>query len=143
VDFCHPVKTDKDLTAANWEDCIGKDANECPAALCAFDNGVEMIPKNEDYCAPIYMTDDVKSIVRCTESKDAKSCMPEMFVAKTDSSVKPTTAPVCMWRKGAVVAKNDKLDTANKALFESNICHPFITENWDKEAPSCLKLVDQ
>jgi hypothetical protein len=88
----------------------------------------------------MYMTDDVKTIMRCTDSKDAESCMPEFFMAKTDPSVKVT--PVCQWRKGAVVAKNDKLDTANKALFESNICHPLTTDNWDEEAPSCLKNVD-
>jgi hypothetical protein len=93
--FCHPVKTDKEMTTANWEDCIGKDATTCLPALCAFDTGVELIPKNEDYCAPMYMTDDVKTIVRCTEAKDAVSCMPEYFKVKTDPTYKPTNAPVC------------------------------------------------
>jgi hypothetical protein len=80
--------------------------------------------------------------MRCTDSKDAESCMPEFFNAKTDPTVKPA-AQVCQWRQGSVVAKNDKLDTANTALFESNFCHPFSTENWNKEGPSCLKNVDQ
>jgi hypothetical protein len=62
-EFCHPVKSYKPMTAANWEDCIGKKATECPTALCAFDNGVELIPKNEEYCAPMYMTTDVQQIV--------------------------------------------------------------------------------
>jgi hypothetical protein len=51
----------------------------------------------------MYMTDDVKTIMRCTDSKDAKSCIPEYFMDKTNPTVKPAQ-PVCMWRKGSVVA---------------------------------------
>jgi len=119
-EFCHPIKVD-DLAAADWEQCINKNATMCPTATCAFTNGVEMIPK-EDFCAPMYMTDDVNTILQCTDAKDIISCMPYLDKTNTNATL---NAPSCMWRKAPVVSTNTKLDTVNKALFESNFCHPF------------------
>jgi len=84
-------------------------ATTCPTATCAFSNGVSLIPKNEDYCAPIHMTDDLATILQCSNAKDFAGCMP-MFAAQAagkDTTVPTaTTAPTCLWRKGAVVANN-------------------------------------
>ena len=98
-------------------------ATTCPTATCAFTNGVELIPKNEDYCAPLYMTDDLATILECSNAKDFAGCMP-MYANKDTSVATASAAPTCMWRKGAVVANNTVNETP-APLFEVNFCHPF------------------
>jgi len=73
--FCHPIKIDGPQTAAMWTPCLGKsDDATCPSATCTFSTMVELIPKNEDFCAPQYTNANVEDILECTNHKTAATC---------------------------------------------------------------------
>ena len=115
-------------TKTQWADCVAKtSAADCStgAGQCVWNIGADLIP-DHDYCAPRDLTQDVDLIDRCVETTTAATCVDQ-----------------CMWRKGKEVAKNTELDTANTALFESNFCHPPVTEKWDEKAPACLTMTSQ
>jgi len=82
----------------------------------------------------MYMTTNVSMIIKCTHAQDEATCMPEGY--------KSYSAPECLWRKGKVMAANTQLDPTS-ALFETNMCHPVDTKDWDKSAPACLTKTDQ
>jgi len=54
--------------------------------------------------------------------------------------------PVCYWKEPAaprvpIVAANTVLDTANRAIFESNFCHGKL-DRFDQDGPVCLPVND-
>jgi len=67
------------------------------------------------------LTTNIDIVEKCIEANDASEC-----------------SGACQWRKGKIVAANTDVDRTNKAIFESNFCHPATVAGWDKEAPSCL-----
>jgi hypothetical protein len=43
-DFCHPIRTaGTDLTPADWQQCINKDASEC-YGNCVYNLGMDLTP---------------------------------------------------------------------------------------------------
>ena len=73
--ICHPLNMTGPQTAAMWTPCNGMaDVATCPSATCAFSTMVELIPKNEDFCAPQYTNADVEDIIECTNAKTAATC---------------------------------------------------------------------
>jgi hypothetical protein len=52
-------------------------------------------------------------------------------------------APPCLWRKGIVRANNTATDTANRALFETNFCHPYKTNEFETAYDTCIGFNDE
>jgi len=129
--FCHPIEVNGNTTAADWSMCLGNSETTCPST-CAFDYGLGLIPKNTGFCAPTMMTDDIDTILECSNARDFQSCVPEYGATQT-------TAPRCMWRRGSVMANNTYIQLG-QPLFESNLCHPYSTGNWDQVAPICFPM---
>jgi hypothetical protein len=121
-EFCHPVGDIKKTTPADWEKCFNQPSGTC-AAPCVLSNGIEMIPKTEDFCVIQFETKNVTAIFECMNADQAK-CSGQ-----------------CKWQKAPVVGTNDKF-IVGSAVFESNFCHPIVTGDWDKNAPACYVHAD-
>jgi hypothetical protein len=136
--FCHPTNVDSSTTAADWEACITHDNTTCPESTgqCAYDLGLDLQPVNKEYCAPTMLTSNVSVIMECTSAQDEQSCMPGGFNFSAGM-------PPCMWRRGIVRVNNTVVDTANRALFETNFCHPPSTKDFNYTYATCVGFNDE
>jgi hypothetical protein len=119
-------------TAQDWENCVNQDATTCGGSgLCAYDLGLDLVPRDAEYCAPFFLTKNVTEILACVGAKEESTC--NSFYGSSNR---------CMWRRGKVVASNNDF-IEDSRLFESNFCHPPTTVRWEEEAPQCLDLEDE
>jgi hypothetical protein len=88
------------------------------------------------YCAPFYVTTNVSTIMECVGAQDEQSCMPNGY---SQTSGPPT----CLWRKGIVRAENTVVDPNNKALFETNFCHPIKGANFEYDYARCIAFQNE
>ena len=121
-DFCHPVGDVKTFPSSAWESCLNQPAGTC-AAPCVLNNGIDLISKTSDFCAPHYETKNVTHIQECVNA-DAAACVGE-----------------CKWYKAPVVADNQQFKVGSD-VFASNFCHPPVTAAWNMTAPACYANQD-
>lgn len=62
-----------EMTSADWSMCLGKEAAEC-AAPCAYNLGMDLTPPEKEYCAPLYLTDNVDFIMSCVSANNSDAC---------------------------------------------------------------------
>jgi hypothetical protein len=125
TEFCHPANVGKDTTDVMWDLCIASnDAADCSIATgCIWSDGKELIP-DQEFCAPMDLTNDVKLIQKCVSSDSATTC---------DEG--------CQWRKG----KNDDTKptepTGPAPLFSQDFCHPakVSKDTTDAEWTLCVE----
>jgi len=106
-DFCHPVNITKETPKSVWTGCISSKTTALCAnnAGCNWSDGKEMIPDNE-FCAPITLTNDVDLIQKCIEADSVTTCNEG-----------------CQWRQGRD-STGDNTNKPSTPLFSTEFCHP-------------------
>lgn len=117
-------------TAQDWEMCLNQDVTQCGSSgQCAYDLGLDLVPRDAEHCAPFFLTKNVTEILACVGAKEESTC--NSFYGSSNR---------CMWRRGKVVANNTYYgENQNKELFKTNLCHPPTIDNWNQTAPHCLQ----